>query len=212
MTDNPPPPHPTKHELEGAAAPPAAKKLKAGTLDGFLTRLKPSPAKATPLSPKDTNTEPKPPAGVVAATATDTVSTASTAELGAASQPHAAGAVAAAVPPKARTADASNASGSPKTAAVSGTAPSTVPAVASAGGFDAQAWLLSLPAGASRPSTRDLLALEAATLDPTWLGLLKGELTKAYFLGLKRFLWSHGVEGTESSTAKVYPPGEHSGL
>lgn len=49
--------------------------------------------------------------------------------------------------------------------------------------FDKKAWIDSLS-----PAERDLLQLEIDTLDNTWLAVIHSELTKPYFLSLKRFL------------------------
>ncbi|SCV74697.1 BQ2448_7726 [Microbotryum intermedium] len=72
--------------------------------------------------------------------------------------------------------------------------------------FSPTAYLASLPSVGPSPTTRELLSLECATLDPSWLALLKDEITKDYFLDLKRFLWNEGVQGSESTTNKVFPP------
>lgn len=41
------------------------------------------------------------------------------------------------------------------------------------------------------------------------LKLLKDEITKDYFISLKRFLWEEGVRGPNDTpkSCKVYPPG-----
>jgi len=46
-------------------------------------------------------------------------------------------------------------------------------------------------------------------MDLCRLKLLKGEITKDYFISLKRFLWEEGVRGPNDTpkTCKVYPPG-----
>ncbi|KAK9255089.1 uracil-DNA glycosylase-like protein [Lipomyces tetrasporus] len=50
-------------------------------------------------------------------------------------------------------------------------------------GFDKQKWIASLI-----PEQRDLLQLEISTMDESWLAALSSEMTKPYFLTLKRFL------------------------
>lgn len=49
--------------------------------------------------------------------------------------------------------------------------------------FDKTAWIAGLT-----ETQRDTLKLEIDTLDDSWLSVLHGELTKPYFLGLKKFL------------------------
>ncbi|KAK9431927.1 uracil-DNA glycosylase-like protein [Lipomyces doorenjongii] len=49
--------------------------------------------------------------------------------------------------------------------------------------FDKQKWITSLI-----PEHRDLLQLEISTMDESWLAALSSEMTKPYFLNLKRFL------------------------
>lgn len=49
--------------------------------------------------------------------------------------------------------------------------------------FDKPAWVESLSS-----ANRELLQLEIDTMDTSWLAVLHGELTKPYFLSLKRFL------------------------
>jgi uracil-DNA glycosylase len=49
--------------------------------------------------------------------------------------------------------------------------------------FDKKAWIDSLS-----PINRELLQLEIDTLDTSWLAVIHSELTKPYFLSLKRFL------------------------
>lgn len=88
------------------------------------------------------------------------------------------------------------------------TAPVTLPAT----GFSAAEWRASLSteSPAPHPSDADLLALEARTLHPSWLRHLHEELRKPYFLDLKRFLWSEGLQGTQDRQGgklKVFPPG-----
>ncbi|KAJ1924243.1 uracil DNA glycosylase [Tieghemiomyces parasiticus] len=53
------------------------------------------------------------------------------------------------------------------------------------------------------PATRELLRLEYETLDPSWLRVLAKEITKPYFLKLKRFLQEEKAKGQE-----VFPPPE----
>ncbi|BGP58355.1 uracil DNA glycosylase [Rhodotorula sphaerocarpa] len=85
-------------------------------------------------------------------------------------------------------------------------------AVAPATSFSAADWRASLattPANSSSPSEADLLALESHTLHPSWLEHLRDELREAYFLELKRFLWSEGLKGTQDRQGgklKVFPP------
>ncbi|BGP51868.1 uracil DNA glycosylase [Rhodotorula kratochvilovae] len=74
--------------------------------------------------------------------------------------------------------------------------------------FSPTAFLSSLSTSSS-PSEADLLALECATLDPSWLAHLQEELRKPYFLDLKRFLWKEGLRGTqdrEGGKLRVFPP------
>lgn len=80
--------------------------------------------------------------------------------------------------------------------------------------FSAATWRASLSSTAPTPSESDLLALEAHSLDPSWLEHLQEELRKPYFLDLKRFLWSEGLRGTHDRVAgklKVFPPGASAG-
>ncbi|GAA6038838.1 hypothetical protein JCM8097_002921 [Rhodosporidiobolus ruineniae] len=81
--------------------------------------------------------------------------------------------------------------------------------------FDPAAFALTLSTSppADNPSSAseaDLLALECASLDPSWLSHLQSELRKPYFLELKRFLWGEGLRGTDDGKAKgklkVFPP------
>ncbi|KAL9714208.1 uracil DNA glycosylase [Leucoagaricus gongylophorus] len=53
-----------------------------------------------------------------------------------------------------------------------------------------------------------LLQLEYESLGRSWLKLLKDEITKDYFISLKRFLWEEGVRGPNDTpkSCKVYPP------
>ena len=71
--------------------------------------------------------------------------------------------------------------------------------------------LSSAPPKSSTVSVRELLALECATLDESWLAGLSKELEKSYFLKLKQFLWDEGVRGVGAAEVKgkkkVFPPG-----
>lgn len=171
---------PTKHELDEVADQPTTKKLKTTTLDSFLIKL-----------PKEQ--EPTMNDNIPKATPQSSIT-----PTGVADQP---AAVAAA-------AQSDQSPAQPKLdqfVETAGTAAGPTE-------FDPQSWLSSLPMTASNanaPSTRDLLALEAATIDPSWLVLVKEELTKHYFLALKKYLWTEGVRGTEIKGDKVYPPGQH---
>ncbi|KAF8342122.1 uracil-DNA glycosylase [Cantharellus anzutake] len=54
-----------------------------------------------------------------------------------------------------------------------------------------------------------LLSLECATMGRTWLKVLTSEIRKPYFIQLKRFLWSEGVEGSSDQSKKspkIFPP------
>ena len=207
MTDSSPPPHTSKHQLDEPAGPPSAKKLKTGTLDSFLIKPKSnsspksSPAKAS-LKATDTNVGEKTPGETV--TTTHTVSTETSTELGAAEP--AEGAVAETIEETTTNKDKPTLQTTLDLTSVQPSAPAK--STASSEGFDPEAWLESLATAASGPSTRDLLALEARTMDSSWLALVKGELTKSYFLGLKRFLWTQGVQGEDSKVGKVFPPGK----
>lgn len=64
--------------------------------------------------------------------------------------------------------------------------------------FDTQKWALSLA-----PETRELLDLEIRTLHESWLALLHKEITKPYFLQLKRFL-----QAQKKALKTVFPPEE----
>jgi uracil-DNA glycosylase len=57
-------------------------------------------------------------------------------------------------------------------------------------------------------SERELLALEVATIDPSWLELLQDEIRKPYFIKLKEALWKEGVRGVHGKCNKtnVFPP------
>ncbi|GAA6059178.1 hypothetical protein JCM10212_005523 [Sporobolomyces blumeae] len=76
--------------------------------------------------------------------------------------------------------------------------------------FSPTAYHASLDSTGSEPTERSLLELECETLDPSWLDLLQHELTKPYFVNLKRFLWDQGLRGTNDRDAKgkltVLPP------
>lgn len=75
--------------------------------------------------------------------------------------------------------------------------------------FDPTAFASTLSTSGS-PSEADLLALECASIGPSWLEHLQSELRKPYFLELKRFLWREGLKGTQDrdkGTLKVFPPG-----
>lgn len=73
------------------------------------------------------------------------------------------------------------------------TAPATKPIV-----FDKDAWLAKLS-----DEHKELLKLEIDTLDETWLGALKDEITSPEFLSLKRFLKTEYASGK-----KIFPPQE----
>lgn len=62
--------------------------------------------------------------------------------------------------------------------------------------FDKEKWVASLT-----PEQRELLKLEIDTLDLSWLSVLYPELTKDYFLSLKRFL-----KGEKEKGKKIFPP------
>ncbi|GAA5897855.1 hypothetical protein JCM6882_005096 [Rhodosporidiobolus microsporus] len=110
-------------------------------------------------------------------------------------------------------------SAAPAAAELGSSSISTAPSLLSSA-FDPAAFALSLssPSPSSSdptsPSESDLLALECATLDPTWLEKLSDEIRKPYFLELKRFLWNEGLRGTEDrekdgkgkGKLKVFPP------
>ncbi|KAK9459671.1 uracil-DNA glycosylase-like protein [Lipomyces oligophaga] len=76
--------------------------------------------------------------------------------------------------------------------------PATEPRTTNLGsaGFDKQKWVDSLTS-----EQRELLALEIHTMDDSWLAVLHAELTKAYFLKLKRFLIAEDKAGE-----KILPP------
>ncbi|TDL25619.1 uracil-DNA glycosylase [Rickenella mellea] len=54
---------------------------------------------------------------------------------------------------------------------------------------------------------RNLLRLECETMGKSWLKILKDEIKKPYFIGLKTFLWNEGVRSPddESNSSKIYP-------
>jgi uracil-DNA glycosylase len=62
--------------------------------------------------------------------------------------------------------------------------------------FDKEKWVASLT-----PEQRELLQLEIDTLDLSWLSVLYPELTKGYFLSLKKFLKTEKDKGK-----KIFPP------
>ncbi|KAG7665759.1 UNG1 [[Candida] subhashii] len=64
--------------------------------------------------------------------------------------------------------------------------------------FDKSKWISSLT-----PEQQELLSLEINTLHITWLAFLHQELTKPYFLNLKRFLHSQ-----TANHKTIYPPQE----
>ncbi|GAA5912972.1 hypothetical protein JCM8208_002419 [Rhodotorula glutinis] len=76
--------------------------------------------------------------------------------------------------------------------------------------FSPSSFLSSLSTSPPSPTEADLLALEGATLGPSWLEHLANELRKPYFLELKRFLWKEGLRGTEDrgegGKLRVFPP------
>ncbi|BGP35587.1 uracil DNA glycosylase [Rhodotorula toruloides] len=75
--------------------------------------------------------------------------------------------------------------------------------------FSPSSLLSSLSSTGSSPTESDLLALECATLHPSWLEHLRDEIRKPYFLDLKRFLWKAGLKGEkdrEGGKLKVFPP------
>lgn len=81
--------------------------------------------------------------------------------------------------------------------------------------FDLSAYIASLstePLPGSDLSERQLLALECATLDPSWLAVLQDEIRKPYFIKLKQALWKEGVRGVQDSLKKtavpVFPPAQ----
>ncbi|KAH3670721.1 hypothetical protein OGAPHI_001236 [Ogataea philodendri] len=64
--------------------------------------------------------------------------------------------------------------------------------------FDKQKWIDSLT-----PDQKDLLRLEIESMDVSWLSLIHQELTKPYFLNLKRYLQ------TEWKNQTIFPPKEN---
>ncbi|BGP20256.1 hypothetical protein JCM10213_003065 [Rhodosporidiobolus nylandii] len=99
-------------------------------------------------------------------------------------------------------------------APVAGPSTSNVPARTDA--FDPAAFALTLSTSSGKdasPSEAELLALECATLDSSWLEQLQDEVRKPYYQDLKRFLWGEGLRGTEDredgkgkGKLKVFPP------
>lgn len=81
-------------------------------------------------------------------------------------------------------------------------------------GFDIDAYAASLstvPRPGSGVSERELLALEVATIDPSWLELLQHEIRKPYFIKLKEQLWKEGVRGVhgaQGAKTNVFPPAQ----
>ncbi|KAJ6631016.1 uracil-DNA glycosylase [Mycena sp. CBHHK59/15] len=67
--------------------------------------------------------------------------------------------------------------------------------------FSLSAFVDALPEDA-----RALLALECDVMGKSWLKVLKDELTKPYFLALKKFLYAEGVRGAhDAPPARIYP-------
>ncbi|KAF6009402.1 hypothetical protein HII13_003479 [Brettanomyces bruxellensis] len=62
--------------------------------------------------------------------------------------------------------------------------------------FDKQAWIKTLT-----PYQKQLLDLEINTMDDSWLAVMHEEMTKSYFLDLKKFL-----EGEWKSGKTIFPP------
>ncbi|GAA5973920.1 hypothetical protein JCM11641_001220 [Rhodosporidiobolus odoratus] len=114
----------------------------------------------------------------------------------------------------------------PRPALTSSSAPPTAtstatPASSISTSFSPSDFALKLstnPGDDSSPSEYDLLALECASLDPSWLEKLQDEVRKPYFLHLKRFLWNEGLKGVDErekegegkekgkGNLKVFPP------
>ncbi|ODV79302.1 uracil-DNA glycosylase [Suhomyces tanzawaensis NRRL Y-17324] len=67
------------------------------------------------------------------------------------------------------------------------------------GAFDKEKWVLSLT-----PEQQALLQLEIDTLHESWLGPLHKELTKPYFLQLKRFLQTQGSKTVFPKPHDIY--------
>jgi len=92
--------------------------------------------------------------------------------------------------------------GPPKVASPNGTQPASLTNRAAAAvdppplKFDKEKWVASLTA-----EQKKLLKLEIDTLDPSWLGQLKDEVTSPGFLELKRFL-----QKEIDAKQKIYPP------
>ena len=62
--------------------------------------------------------------------------------------------------------------------------------------FDKEKWVAGL-----KPEQKSLLKLEIDTLDPSWLGYLKDDITSPGFLELKRF-----IQKEIDSGKKIFPP------
>ena len=75
-------------------------------------------------------------------------------------------------------------------------APPPVEALAPSAKFDKGKWVEKLT-----PEQKDLLALEIASLDESWLSQLKDEIVTKDFLDLKRFL-----KKEHDSGKKIFPP------
>ncbi|GAA6009204.1 hypothetical protein JCM10207_004306 [Rhodosporidiobolus poonsookiae] len=99
-------------------------------------------------------------------------------------------------------------------AAAASTSTAAPPAPTATSAFDVTAFASTLstsPGKDGSASEADLLALECATLDPSWLEKMGDEIRKPYFLELKRFLWGEGLKGTEDRKVgkgklRVFPP------
>ena len=85
----------------------------------------------------------------------------------------------------------------PKSSPTSSSSTKPVPEPA-APAFDKEKWVESLT-----EEQKQLLKLEIATLDESWLAVLKDEVTSKDFLNLKRFLMSEVQSGK-----KVFPPSQ----
>ncbi|GJJ08273.1 hypothetical protein Clacol_002483 [Clathrus columnatus] len=57
------------------------------------------------------------------------------------------------------------------------------------------------------PEECSLLKLEMETMNKSWLKVLTDEIKKPYFLSLKKWLASEGLEGAKSAST-IYPPGK----
>lgn len=93
--------------------------------------------------------------------------------------------------------------GAPKPAPApsSSSAPTAAAAASSAPGgtaFDKEKWAAGLT-----PEQRQLLSLEIETMDPSWLAVLKDEITTPQFIELKKFLDREAGAGK-----KIFPPRE----